>query len=139
MRYLTAILVLAILVTTGLGYSGSAEINGTEVGGGATVASVVLIDAGGDEVRGFKPSDNPQRFKVIMSKAGAGKVTAVFTGVDIGGEKNIKILQSEVVLTKAMNTADFSLELPNNFPVGEYKIDVSVNEKFAKTVGYTVK
>lgn len=136
MRYLTAILTLAILAAAAFGYN---DIKETTASNGVTVASVILINVEGDEVRGFQPADNPQRFKVIMNRAGAARVTAVFTALEINGEKNIKILESEVELTARMNTADFSLKLPNEFPVGDYKVDIYVNDKLAKTVTYKVR
>lgn len=140
MKYLSAILALSIVLVFGLGCSETGDAKSPEKNSdGATVESVTLLGADGAEVKQFKPADNPQKFAVKMSETGAGRVKAVFTAVDADGQKNVKLLEKELELTAAMNTASYSLKLPGDFPVGTYKIDVFVNDKLAKTVEYKVQ
>lgn len=140
MKYLSAIVALSVVLLFGLGCSESGDAKSTEKkSGDPTIASVTLLTADGTEVKQFKPTDNPQKFAVKMSEMGAARVKAVFTAVDADGQKNVKLLDKELELTDAMNTASYSLKLPGDFPVGTYKIDVHVNDKLAKTVEYKVQ
>jgi hypothetical protein len=140
MRYLSAILAMSIVLVFGLGCSESGDAKPAEKKSGVpTVESVTMLSADGTEVKQFKPTDNPQKFAVKMSEMGAARVKAVFTAVDADGQKNVKLLDKELELTDAMNTASYSLKLPSDFPVGNYKIDVHVNDKLAKTVEYKVQ
>lgn len=69
-----------------------------------------------------------------------GKVRGVFTAVNAGGEKNFKILEKELDLGGAlMNTANFTATIDTGFPAGDYKFDVYVNGKLAKSQNYKVQ
>ncbi len=150
MKNLSAILALAILLTIGLACSESGETTTTtndntttttktEQASGATVKSVTLMNAEEETVTSFKPSDLTQKASVEFSETGAGKVKGVFTAVNAGGEKNVKILEKEVELTSLMNTAKFTMMLEQPFPVGDYKLDVYLNDKLVKTHNYKVQ
>lgn len=152
MKHLSAILALAILLTVSLACSDSGETTTstttnsnqatqtkTATASGATVESVTLMNAGGDTVTSFKPSDLTHKASVEFSETGAGKVKGVFTAVNAGGDKNVKILEKEIELTSLMNTATFSMMLEQPFPVGDYKLDVHLNGKLVKTHNYKVQ
>jgi outer membrane usher protein FimD/PapC len=97
------------------------------------------MNSGGDTVTSFKPSDLSHKAAVEFSETGAGKVKGVFTAVNAGGEKNTKILEKEIELTSAMNTANFTMKLEQPFPAGDYKLDVYLNDKLVKTHNYKVQ
>jgi hypothetical protein len=150
MKHLSAILALAILLTVGLACSDSGETtaNGdnsttatkTESESGAVaVKSVTLKNAAEETVTSFKPSDLTHKASIEFSKTGAGKVKGVFTAVNAGGEKNVKILEKEIELTSVMNTANFTMKLEQPFPAGDYKLDVYLNDKLVKTHNYKVQ
>ena len=149
MKHLSAILALAILLTVSLACSDSGETTTTssntttatktETTGGATVESVTLMNADGDTVTSFKPSDLTHKASIEFSETGAGKVKGVFTAVNAGGQKNVKILEKEIELTSLMNTATFTMKLEQPFPVGDYKLDVHINDKLVKTHNYKVQ
>ena len=152
MKHLPAILALAILLTVGLACSDSSETTTTTTNsntttatktattsGSITVESVTLLNGDEDTVTSFKPSDLTHKASIEFSETGAGKVKGVFTAVNAGGQKNVKILEKEIELTSAMNTANFSMKLEQPFPVGDYKLDVYLNDKPVKTHNYKVQ
>lgn len=150
MKHLSAILALAILLTVGLACSDSGETTATgdnsttqtkteSESGAAAVKSVTLKNAAEETVTSFKPSDLTHKAAIEFSKMGAGKVRGVFTAVNAGGEKNVKILEKEIELTSGMNTANFTLKLDQPFPAGDYKLDVYLNDKLVKTHNYKVQ
>jgi uncharacterized OB-fold protein len=94
----------------------------------------------GDEVTGFKPTDNPQHFVAHLSEfEGGTKVKFVFTAINAGGEKNYKIKELEQETNSLVNQVTCSFKLPRPFPTGDYKVDVYVNGKLSKTVKYKIK
>jgi hypothetical protein len=150
MKHLSAILALAILLTVGLACSDSGETTTgnsntttatkTEPANGAVaVKSVTLMNADDETVTSFKPSDLTHKASIEFTEMGAGKVKGVFTAVNAGGEKNVKILEKEIELTSVMNTAKFTLKLEQPFPAGDYKLDVYLNDKLVKTHNYKVQ
>lgn len=150
MKHSSAILALAILITVGLACSDSGETTTTtnsntttatktEPASGATVKSVTLMNADEEKVTSFMPSDLTQKAAIEFSETGAGKVIGVFTAVNADGQKNVKMLEKEVELTSLMNTAKFTMRLPQPFPVGDYKLDVYLNDKLVKTHNYKVQ
>ncbi|MDQ3063965.1 MAG: hypothetical protein M3R14_14060 [Acidobacteriota bacterium] len=169
MKNLSAILALAILLTVGLACSDSEnaaagdntttttqkelktdDTANSATGGESTddvtieYATLHRDDGGGDdgeEVESFKPTDNPQYIKVKLSEFGSDNlVKAVFTAVNAGGAKNFKLFEKEMKMETFTNVATFNLSLAGKpFPVGDYKVDIYVNDKLAKTVNYKVQ
>jgi hypothetical protein len=150
MKHLSAILALTILLTVGLACSDSGETTATgdnsttqtktePESGAVAVKSVTLMNADDETVTSFKTSDLAHKASIEFSKMGAGKVRGVFTAVNAGGEKNVKILEKEIELTSVMNTANFTLKLDQPFPAGDYKLDVYLNDKLVKTHNYKVQ
>lgn len=156
MKHLSAILALAILLNVGLACSDSGEKMTPTTGApsnnsadtakiksdssnGVTVDYVTMKNADDETVTVFKASDRTQKIAVQLSETSVGKVRGVFTAVNAGGEKNFKIVEKEIVLGTLANTAVFSAILDRDFPAGDYKLDVYVNEKLVKTHNYKVQ
>lgn len=151
MKHLSAILAIAILLTVGLACSDSgndtAQPATTSNDSGATktndssvsIESITLMNEDDETVTGFKSAELTQKAKVKLSEFGKAKVKGIFTAVNAGGEKNMKILEKELETNSITNTADFTLTLDQPFPKGDYKLDVYLNDKLAKTVNYKVQ
>jgi hypothetical protein len=162
MKHLSAILAIAILLSIGLACSDSgnaaessntgdkpSETNkpqttsGNEDGVYVEWIALYNDDGSGGEgakVEGFKPTDNPQHFKAHMSEfEGGTKLKFVWTAVNAGGEKNLKIFEKELETTSLENEMTAKLKMPNPFPEGTYKLDVFVNGKLSKTLNYKVQ
>jgi hypothetical protein len=128
------------------------EANSTETAGGnddSSNANVkidstkLLKDNGsgtaGDEVQSFKASDHKEYFDMQLSdflKTGSN-VKFVLTAVDTTAGKNINITE---VNTKVVvgNKLTANLSMDKDFPVGSYKVDVTVNGKPLGSIDYTV-
>ncbi len=151
MKHLSAILALAILLTVGLACSDSDSSTAQPATGGSdsaatktndsgvSIESVTLMNEDDETVTGFTSAEMMQKAKVKLSEFGKAKVKAVFTAVNAGGEKNMKILEKELETNMVTNTADFTMTLDQPFPKGDYKLDVFLNDKLGKTVNYKVQ
>lgn len=155
MKHLSAILALSILLIVGLACGDSSSDNGAKpassdsanansaksdsTGAAVTVEEITLKNADDETVTSFKTSDKIQKVAVKFSETGPGKVKGVFTAVNAGGEKNFKILEKELDLGTLMNTATFTATIDNGFPAGDYKFDIYVGDKLAKTQTYKVQ
>lgn len=149
MKNLPAILALAILLTVGLACSDSGETTTTTnsntttktdtASGAVTVESVTMTNQNDETVTAFKTSDSKHKAAVKFSSGSVGKVRGVFTAVNAGGEKNVKISEKELELTTLLNTANFALAMDQPFPAGDYKLDVYRDGKLIKTHNYKVQ
>lgn len=94
----------------------------------------------GDEVKSFKPTDNPQHFIARMSEfEGGTKLRFVIIAVDAGGAKNFKIMEKEQETNSFTNQIVLTARLPRPFPVGDYRADCYVNGKLSKSINYKVQ
>lgn len=164
MKHLSAILALAILLTVGLACSDSGENTAAPNNSGDNTTAAknnedtkadstdevkiewikLYTDDGsgneGDEVKSFKPTDNPQHFVARMSEfEGGTKIRFVIIAIDAGGEKNFKIMEKEQETNSFTNQIVLTAKLPRPFPVGDYKADCYVNGKLSKSVSYKVQ
>lgn len=140
MKYLSAGITLLILLCAGLACSDSGDTKTKEESADSiSVEEITLKNAGDETVTSFKPSDKTQKVSIKFSEIHEGKVMGVFTAVDAGGEKNVKILEKVIEGGAPMNTATFTAKASNAFPIGDYKFDLYVNDKLIKTHNYTVR
>jgi hypothetical protein len=157
MKNLSAILALIILLAAGLACSDSdaAQISNTGETNTAQTSSsdedgvyiewiALYKDDGsggeGEKTMSFKPTDNPQHFKAHLSEfEGGTKLKFVWTAVNAGGEKNLKIFEKELETGSLENEMTAKLKMANPFPTGDYKLDVYVNGKLSKTLNYKVQ
>jgi hypothetical protein len=109
------------------------------------VESITLAREDGDElkpVKNFKRADNPEHIVVTLSEGNSGAhVKTVWTNLNAGGASNQKLWEKELVLDMPNPRADFSLSNTNSkqFPTGDYKIDIYVNDELVDTVRYKVQ
>ena len=162
MKHVSAILALVILLAVGLACSDSgaaepenkplenkpnetqAQTNSGNEDGVYIEWIALYADDGsggeGEKVESFKLTDNPQHFKAHMSEfEGGTRLKFVFTAVNAGGEKNLKILEKEMETSSLENEMTCKLKMANPFPKGDYKAEVYVNGKLSKTVNYKVQ
>ncbi len=93
-------------------------------------------------VENFKPTDNPEHIVIKLAEGNEGThVKTVWTNVNAGGATNQKLWTKELVPNDDDRAADFSLSNSNNkqFPAGDYKIDVYLDDELIQTVRYKVK
>lgn len=115
-----------------------------EQAGEPTVAALRLLGddgkgAAGSEVKEFKPSQRKQFFEADVKGASAVPIKIKWVYTALGSPNNTKIAEvlDERIVEDTILTGN--LELPRDFPVGKYQIDIFFNDKPAKTFNYEVK
>ena len=136
MRRQLVLLGLAVLLAFGVAACGG--------GGPVTIQSVRLArDNGsgetGETVTRFSPGDHIFHAVVELNRIETGlKVKLVWIAVDAGGEKNFEIDRAEFT-SLAVNIINGQIELPNDWPVGKYRLDIYLNDALAKSVDFAVE
>jgi Cytochrome oxidase complex assembly protein 1 len=109
------------------------------------VESVTLARENGNRLQpvdNFKPADNPQHVVVKLTEGAEGThVKTVWTNLNAGGAKNQKLWTKELTTDEENRSADFSLSNSNSklFPIGDYKIDIYLDNELIQTVRYKVQ
>ena len=62
----------------------------------------------------------------------------VWVAVDTSGGQNIDIAESEFTALAA-NIINGEVELPDDWPVGAYRLDIYLNDEVAKSVEFVVE
>lgn len=94
----------------------------------------------GDETTTFRPSDHKIHciVKLKEAKAGTGMRFSWWV-VDSDGTQNKKIKDIDYTTRARENIVHAHLSLPDEWPTGNYKVQVYVNGDLDKTVAYTVE
>lgn len=93
----------------------------------------------GEEVKAFKPADRVFHAEIKLNKIEKDlKARLVWTAVDTAGGKNIEVGAADVAVGLANNISG-KLELPQDWPVGAYKLDILLNGQPAKSVQFKVE
>ena len=93
----------------------------------------------GETVTGFSPSDHVFHAVVELNRIETGlKVKLAWVAVDAGGEQGFEIDSTEFT-SLAANVVNGRIELPNDWPVGSYRLDIYLNDTLAKSVEFTVE
>ena len=94
----------------------------------------------GEEVESFSPSDRTVYCIVELNDAQPGaRVTSTWTVVDAGELKDQKIRDLAYTTTANRKSFDFHLTNPQDWPTGDYKVDVYLNGQFVRSVEYQIK
>jgi len=107
------------------------------------VKAVMTTGPGDDPVTSFA-SDTPKllaMFKTKGIKSGT-KVRGVLIAIDVGdvAPANTKVLEKTLTLDEDTDDGDFNFSKPTNgWPVGEYRVEIYVNDELATTVKFTIK
>jgi hypothetical protein len=107
------------------------------------VESVTLMrdDGGepGEEVTSFKPADHVMHFVIKFGDIQLNtKMSADLIAVNAGGSKDQSIVKKDMDAL-AVNTFTFTASLPQDWPVGRYKLDVYLADKLVKSHPFTVE
>jgi hypothetical protein len=94
----------------------------------------------GQSVDTFSPSDRTVYCVVHLSKLKAGtKVKFSWYAVDAGGMENKLLKELDYTTNTFENIVNAHLTLPQDWPTGDYRVDVSVNDAAPRSVEYTVE
>lgn len=87
----------------------------------------------------FKPTQRKIYGVIIFDRIFTGDVRSVWTAVAAQGvAPNYKILEKSTGKMR-LDRANFSVELPRNWPKGRYKLDIYLDGKKIRTLYYRVQ
>ena len=94
----------------------------------------------GDEVESFSPSDRTVHVVVQLDHAAEGtQVSFDWIAVDAGGLKDRSIKKLDYT-TKALESKVLAhLTLPQDWPKGDFKVDIYLNDQLARSIPYKVE
>ena len=96
--------------------------------------------APGDETLSFAPSDRTIHCVVKLKEAKRGTAMKFsWWIVDADGSKNQKIKDIDYTTRTLENIVHGHLSLPQDWPIGQYKVQVFVNGDLDRTIPYTIQ
>jgi hypothetical protein len=107
------------------------------------VKAVMTTGPQNDPVTSFA-SDTPKLLAMFKTKGiqSGTKVRGVLIAIDVGdvAPANTKVLEKTLTLDEDTDDGDFAFSKPtNDWPVGEYRVEIYVNDELATTVKFTIK
>ncbi|HYE65157.1 MAG TPA: hypothetical protein VD966_06220 [Pyrinomonadaceae bacterium] len=94
----------------------------------------------GDAVSSFEPSERTIHCVITLSDSQAGtRVRFAWHVVDAGEMKDQLIKNIDYTTNALENKVHANLSLPRDWPTGEYKVEVYLNDKLDRTIEYTVE
>ena len=125
--------------------SNSNSNTASDMGSGSAIKEIHMAKddgngAPGDETESFKPGDRTVHCVATLKEAKAGtQMKFAWWIVDAEGSKNQKIKEIDYSTKPLENVVHGHLTLPQDWPAGKYKCQVSVNGDLDKTVNYVVE
>jgi hypothetical protein len=125
--------------------SNSSSSTASDQGSGAFIKEIHMAKddgsgAPGDETQSFAPGDRTIHCVATLKEAKAGtQMKFAWWIVDAEGSKNQKIKEIDYSTKPLENVVHGHLTLPQDWPAGKYKCQVSVNGDLDKTVNYVVQ
>jgi len=87
----------------------------------------------------YSPYDGPFHLFVTIANAPEDtKVKASWYAINAGGDKN-KLIDAAELTVGNLNELDFTLSLPRPWPLGSYRVDLTLNGKFDRSRAFNVK
>ena len=117
----------------------------TDLGSGAAIKEIHMAkDDGngtpGEETDTFEPGDRTIHCVTSLKSAKSGtQMKFSWWIVDADGDQNRKIKDIDYKTRALENVVHGHLSLPQDWPVGKYKVEVYVNGDLDRTVFYTVR
>jgi hypothetical protein len=94
----------------------------------------------GDEAETFSPSDHTVHCMIELDHAAEGTMIRFdWIGVDAGEWQNHSLKQLDYTTKALENKVHAHLTLPRDWPEGEYKVDVYLNDQLARSITYKVE
>jgi len=94
----------------------------------------------GGETSSYDPTDHTVHCIIELNKAKKGtQVRYVWMAVNVEGEKENEIKTTDYTTNSFENKVHGHLQLPRDWPKGDYRVDVYINGNLDKTVQYTIE
>jgi hypothetical protein len=131
MQRRSIMIVLAMIVSIVLSACGGA--------GPLAVQSVTLSKTeGGAAVTAFSSTDRTFYATIELNRIETGLTAKViWLAVDTTAGQNIEVAQKEFT-SLLVNVINANIEMPRDWPIGKYKLDIYLNGSLAKTVEFPV-
>jgi hypothetical protein len=92
----------------------------------------------GEIVTGFAPADRTFHAVVKLNRLETDlRLKLTWMVVEAGGERDMEVNSYEYTALAA-NAVDGQISLPNDWPTGQYRLDVCLNDKLAQSLAFTV-
>lgn len=125
--------------------SNSTSSTDTDLGSGAAIKEIHMAKdngngAPGDETDSFAPGDRTVHCVASLKQSKSGTAMRFsWWIVDADGSKNQKIKDIDYTTRALENIVHGHLTLPQDWPVGKYKVQIYVNGDLDKTAFYSVR
>lgn len=125
--------------------SGSSTNTESDLGSGQAIKEIHMAKddgngAPGDETDSFEPSDRTIHCVTTLKTAKSGtQMKFSWWIVDADGTKNQKIKDIDYSTRALENIVHGHLTLPQDWPVGKYKVQIYVNGDLDRTLFYSVR
>lgn len=110
--------------------------------GEVTVEAIMTTSPDGKETTTFT-ADTPKLFAMFKTQGArdGDKIRAVWIADDVGdvAPKGFKIDEKTFIAEGDTSDGEFSLSKPDGWPVGQYHIEIYVNDELATKVKFTIK
>ena len=94
----------------------------------------------GDEAESFSPADHTVHVMVELNHAAEGTmVNFDWIAVDAGDMENNSLKKLDYTTKALENKVHANLTLPRDWPEGDYKVDVYLNGKLARSIAYKIE
>ena len=94
----------------------------------------------GEETDTFSPSDHIVHCVIVLDQPAEGTIIRFdWTGVDAGEFQNRSLKKLDYTTKPLENKVHAHLTLPRDWPEGEYKVDVYLNDQLARSITYKVE
>jgi hypothetical protein len=86
-----------------------------------------------ERVDNYRPTDGPMHFVVSVDRSVKGTtVRVVLTAVDVAtGDKDLEVGSLEATIHPPNKQTDAQFIIPQDWPLGEYRVDVYLNGEYA--------
>ncbi len=97
-------------------------------------------DEPGESATTFSPSDHKVHVVITLNKAKAGtQVRAIWIAANVAGETNKQLKSLDYTTNSAEKTISGYLRWPQDWPTGDYRVEIYINGVLDKTINYTIQ
>jgi hypothetical protein len=136
-KHAVQVFILALIAVSSLSCSsGPVAITDASLAKGYDQGKTAAVDP----TTSFSPTDHIFHLVVnIRNPVSGTKIGAGWTLVEAGTLKDQKLDSKDITLTGGENVVHFTLTNTDDWPVGNYKVDIALNDKPDRTLEFQVK
>jgi hypothetical protein len=94
----------------------------------------------GDQTESFAPADHTVHCVIVLDHPAEGtQIRFDWIGVDAGEFQNSSLKKLDYTTKAPENKVHAHLTLPRDWPEGDYKVDIYLNDQLARTITYKIE